>query len=155
MRFLLLNLFIVATIYAKNFGIVIIDNNKCEIKDSLKFQIEALFIEQSKNYIGKNNLEVFIDRKREVKKLYTRFGTKKLIEYAISKNYDTIAIVEYKKSSKFLAIIVVVVDEKVQDKKSKLITFHSSLSDKLTKTILSNVLTLNYELGVLNVKTIY
>ena len=64
-------------------------------------------------------------------------------------------LVEYKKGSKFLSVLVVVADKEVQDRKSKLTAFHQKLSRELAKSILNSVLTLNYELGVLNVKNIY
>jgi len=155
MRLLLLSILMMTSVYAKNFGIVISDNNKLNLDDSLKSKIETLFKAQSVNYVGKNSVSVFIDRDKKIKKLYTRSGTKKVIEYATSKGYDSLAIVEYKKGSKFLSVVVIVADQEVQDKKSKLIAFHPRLGRELAKTILSNVLTLNYELGVLNVKNVY
>jgi hypothetical protein len=143
------------SVYAKTFGIVIIDNKKLPLNDALKSQIEALFAKQDINYTDTNSVDVFIDRDKSIKKLYTNSGVEKLINYAKSKNYDTIALVEYKKGSKFLSTLVVVADTEVQDRKSKLIAFHPRLGSELAETILNSVLSLNYELGVLNVKTVY
>ena len=145
----------ITSVYAKNFGIVIIDNNKLNLDDSLTNEIETLFAKQDINYIGKNKVSVSIDKDKTIKKLYTRSGVGKLIEYAQTKSYDSIALVEYKKGSKFLSVLVIVADKEVQDRKSKLTAFHPRLGRELAKSILGNVLTLNYELGVLNVKNIY
>ena len=155
MRLLLLSLLMISSVYAKNFGIVITDNNKLNLDDSLKSKIETIFTKQDVNYLGKNSVDVLIDRDKKIKKLYTSSGVEKLIEYAKSKNYDSIALVEYKKGSKFLSVVVVVADKEVQDRKSKLTAFHPRLGRELAKTILNSVLSLNYELGVLNVKNIY
>jgi len=155
MRILLLSLLLITGVYAKTFGIVIIDNKKINFTDSLKSQIETLFEKQDINYNGNNKVDVFIDRDKSIKKLYTRSGVEKLIEYAKSKSYDTIALVEYKKGSKFLSTLVIVADKEVQDRKSKLIAFHPRLGRELPKTVLNTVLSLNYELGVLNVKNPY
>jgi len=155
MRLLLLSLLLITSVYAKNFGIVIINNNKLNLNDSLKSNIENIFKKQDVNYAGSNSVTVFIDQDKKIKKLYRNSGTEKLIEYAQSKNYDSIALVEYKKSSKFLSVQVIVADKKVQDRSAKSTAFHPRLGSELAKTILSNVLTLNYELGVLNVKNVY
>ncbi len=155
MRILLLGLLLITSVYAKTFGIVIENNNKLKLDDALKSQIETIFAQQDVNYVGSNSVDVFIDKDKKIKKLYTHSGVEKLIEYAQSKNYDTIAIVEYKKGSKFLSIQVVVADKKVQDRKSKSTAFHPRLDRELAKSILSSVLTLNYELGALNVKNVY
>jgi len=155
MRLLLLSILMITSVYAKNFGIVIIDNNKLNLDDSLTNEIETLFAKQDINYIGKNKVSVSIDKDKTIKKLYTRSGVGKLIEYAQTKSYDSIALVEYKKGSKFLSVLVIVADKEVQDRKSKLTAFHPRLGRELAKSILGNVLTLNYELGVLNVKNIY
>jgi len=155
MRLLLLSLLMISSVYAKSFGIVIMDNKKLNLDDSLKSQIETLFTAQDINYAGSNSVDVFIDRDKKIKKIYTSQGVEKLIEYAQNKKYDSIALVEYKKGSKFLSVLVVVADKEVQDRKSKLTAFHQKLSRELAKSILNSVLTLNYELGVLNVKNIY
>jgi DNA repair ATPase RecN len=145
----------ISSIYAKSFGIVIMDNKKLNLDNSLKSQIKTLFAAQDINYAGSNSVDVFIDRDKKIKKIYTSQGVEKLIEYAQNKKYDSIALVEYKKGSKFLSVLVVVADKEVQDRKSKLTAFHQKLSRELAKSILNSVLTLNYELGVLNVKNIY
>jgi len=155
MRLLLLSLLLITSVYAKTFGIVIVDNNKLNLDDSLKSQIETIFKKQAINYAGQNSVSVIIDRDKKIKKLYTSSGVEKIIEYAQSKNYDSIALVEYKKGSKFLSVLVIIADKEVQDRKSKLTAFHPRLGRELAKSILNNVLTLNYELGVLNVKNIY
>ena len=155
MRVLLFNLLIATTIYAKSFGVVVIDNKQLHIDESLKSQIEALFEMQKRDYVGKNTIDIFIDREKKIKKMYTRYGTRRLIEYAQSKHYDSIALVAYKKSSRFLSIMVLVTNKNIQDKKSKLIAFHPTLTYELPKTIFNGVLSLNYELGVLHVTTRY
>lgn len=155
MRFIILTLLLLTALNAKIFAVVVVDNNTLEYTDSLKSEVEELFKAQDENFIGTNSLELTIDRDKRLKKIYTQEGTSKIIEYAKSKNYASIAFVEYKKGSKYLSMFVIVVNEKVQDKKSKSIAFSPSLSRELPATIVSNILSLNYELGVLNVKVLY
>lgn len=155
MRYIILILLFVTLLNAKTFGIVIVDNKKIDYSDSLKPDIESLFETQSRFFDGTNSVDVIIDRDKKIKNIYTRGGVSKLIEYAKSKNFDSLSFIEYKRGSKFLSVLTIVTDEKVQDRRSKSTAFSASLARELPQTILSNVLSLNYELGVLNVKVTY
>ena len=155
MRLIVVIVLFMSTLYAKNIGVVLVNNNKMGYDEALKLEMEDIFAKQDYAFVGKNRVEVLIDTDQKIKKIYTRSGAVKLIEFAKSKKYDSIALVEYKKGSKNLSTVVIVVDEKVQDRKSSSTAFSLATKYELAKTVISNVMMLNYELGVLNVKDIY
>jgi len=155
MRIIVITLLMFLTLQAKTIGVVIVDNATLDYSDGLKSKIETLFKKQAENFKGKETLEVFIDRDKKVEALYHHEGAGGVISYAKKKAYNSIALVKYKRSSKMLSITVFVANEAVQDRKSISIAFSRGLQRELPSTILSGVLSLNYELGVLNVKTIY
>ena len=155
MRVLIVLMMTIVSLYSANMGVILVDNGKLHYDDSLKKEIEGIFKDQDTNYGGGNTLEVTIDRERKIKRIYSTSGAVGLIKYAKGKNYASIAMVEYKKGSRILSYSVLIVDEKVQDRKSKSTAFSPSLGRVLAKTVLSDVLTLNYELGVLHVKNVY
>jgi len=155
MRIIILTLLMLLTLEAKNIGVVITDNDTINYSDELKSEIEQLFATQAENFQGENTLNVFIDREKKVKTIYQRSGATGLIAYAKKNAYDSIALVEFKRGAKMLSFVLLVADETVQDRKSVSLAFASRLQREITPTIVSAVLRLNYELGVLNVKTVY
>lgn len=144
-------------LYAKTFGVVIVESKHFTVNQTLPANLKELFDTQMQYYIlpEKHSIKVILDKNNHIKTLYSHSGTQALVEYAKQKRFDSLAIVEYKKGSKFLSFTVLVNDSKVQDKKTQLIAYKPQDSDILAKTILNSVLSLNYQLGVFNVASRY
>ncbi|SFV58753.1 hypothetical protein MNB_SM-7-1383 [hydrothermal vent metagenome] len=147
---------LISSLFAKKVAIVIQENQKLLMDESLKKEIQSLFTKEDIYLKGKNSIEILFDKNRKIKKIFTSGGAQKLVEFALQRGYSSLALVEYKKSSKTLNVVVFVADKKVQDRKSKHIAFNPRVrTEDLAKTLLASVLTLNYELGVLDAKKVY
>lgn len=155
MRIIFLLLITTIVINAKTLGVVIMNSRTANYdNNNIKQKLENFYLTQDENFLGTNKISVSIDSNMKIKKIFQQSGAKGIIEYATQKGYISIALV--KKRARYFSITVIVADKKVQDKKSLSIPFTPDLSgDELMKTILSAVLTLNYELGVLHETTVY
>ena len=140
---------------AKKIGIVLINNNVLEYKDSLKDELKTLMQTQTKYYSDLGDIELTIDRHNTLKQKYDREGTEALVEYAHKHSLSSLAFVSYKKSSRYLSIFVVATQDDINERKSKSVAFSKNSESALAKTLFATVLMLNYELGVISAKDIY
>jgi hypothetical protein len=139
---------------AKQLGVVLVSGKGMNFAQQTADEITTLMGEQNEYYVEKNSVDVIVDKAGTLKRDLKRKGVDGLVSFAQSKKWDSIVMVEYKRSLKRLQIKLVVADE-IKDRKSVSLRYTDDMQTLLSEMLLSNVIRLNYQLGVINAKELY
>ena len=154
MKIFLTLIFGFGLLFSKQFGLVLSETRGMEYDQTIIADVQNLMAMQNDYYELKNNVEVIIDKNANLKRSFARDGSQSIVDFALEKKWDTIVLVDYKKSIQVLQFKLIVADA-VQDRKSSTVIYQKSQKNDLASVLLTNLLQLNYQLGVFNVKDLY